>query len=174
MKQKHANMQTKAEKAKLLPDLMIGYKNQTIVGWQLTKDRVENYFNAASRFSSYSIGIGIPIFAKAQHARIEAAMVNEATAKAVTTTVQSQLQTTLQKYLQLYYKHLSAVEYYQNRGLKQAEVLLSTASLQYKTGAISYIEWSTLLAQAITLKNEYLSALYNTQLAVSEIHYLIY
>jgi len=101
-------------------------------------------------------------------------MMNEATAKAAKESVQSQLQTTLQKYLQLYKKHLAAVEYYQNRGLKQSEVLLNTASLQYKTGAINYIEWSTLLAQAIALKNDYLSALYNTQMAVSEIHYLIY
>jgi len=174
MQQKQANMQTKVEKAKLMPDLMIGYNNQSIVGWQLTKDRVENYYNASSRFSSYSIGVGIPLFAKAQHARIEAAMMNEATAKAAKESVQSQLQTTLQKYLQLYKKHLAAVEYYQNRGLKQSEVLLNTASLQYKTGAINYIEWSTLLAQAIALKNDYLSALYNTQMAVSEIHYLIY
>lgn len=50
---------------------------------------------------------------------------------------------------------------------------MQTASLEYRTGSINYIEWSTLLSQAIALQNNYLNALYNQQMAVSEIHYLL-
>lgn len=171
--QQHALMQTKLEKAKLKPDFVIGYNNQSIVGWQLSKDRVEDYYNASSRFSSFSLGMGIPLFAKAQHARIQAASINEQTAKAAIVSIENQLSGSYNKYAQLYKKYFSSVQYYQTKGLAQANVLMQTASLQYQSGAINYIEWSTLVAQAIALQNDYLSVLYNQQMAVSEIHYLL-
>ncbi|WP_298412388.1 efflux RND transporter permease subunit, partial [Hydrotalea sp.] len=171
--QQQASMQTKVEKAKLQPDFVVGYNNQSIVGWQLSKNRVEDYYNASSRFSSFTLGMGIPLFAKAQHARIQAASINEQTTKAATVAIQNQLSASFHKYAQLYKKYFTAVQYYQTKGIAQANVLMQTASLEYRTGSINYIEWSTLLSQAIALQNNYLNALYNQQMAVSEIHYLL-
>ncbi|MDE3125768.1 MAG: CusA/CzcA family heavy metal efflux RND transporter, partial [Bacteroidota bacterium] len=171
--QQQAAMLTKVEKAKLQPDFVVGYNNQSIVGWQLSKDRVEDYYNASSRFSSFSLGMGIPLFNKAQHARIAAAAINEKASQAATEAVEHQLETSFQKYAQLFHKYSTAVHYYKTKGLLQANVLMQTASLQYKSGAINYIEWGTLLSQSIALQNDYLNALYNQQMAISEIHYLL-
>jgi len=64
---------TSLEKAKLLPDWNIAYTNQSVMGWQLDKAHVEHYYGAGDRFSTVQVGVGIPIFMKAQRARIRAA-----------------------------------------------------------------------------------------------------
>lgn len=63
--------------------------------------------------------------------------------------------------------------YYQQTALKQSDIIIKTANLSYRNGQINYIEWGTLLNQAINIKTQYLETLRQVNLAESELHYLL-
>lgn len=58
------------KKAMLLPDLTLGYFNQTLIGTQ-TINGQEVVFNGGNRFQGFSIGTAIPIFTGAERAQIK-------------------------------------------------------------------------------------------------------
>lgn len=165
--------QTDLEKAKLNPDFFAGYNNQSIIGWQLNKNRVESYYGAGSRFSSVSLGVSVPIFSKAQKAKIEAAKVNEQISSSATRLMQASLESRLQKALQDYDKFCNAAAFFGGKGLMQSNIIIQTANLSYKSGAINYIEWATLFNQAVSIQFEYLNALRDQHQAETEINYLL-
>jgi len=164
---------TRLEKAKLLPEWRLGYINQTFVGWQIDRNQVEQYFGAGSRFSSAQVGMGIPLFTRAQKARIKASEKLElATAKA-STLASLKLQAQLQEQWNAYTKYAQMVQYYKSSGLQQADVIIGMANLNYRNGAINYIEWGTLIGNAIDLQHQYVEAVKQLNLQRIELEYLL-
>jgi heavy metal efflux system protein len=70
-------------------------------------------------------------------------------------------------------KQQSLLTYYESSGIQQAKEIQNTATLAFRNGEIGYIEFTALLSQSIDIKNEYLSALTNYNLAVIQINYFI-
>ncbi|HXB45284.1 MAG TPA: CusA/CzcA family heavy metal efflux RND transporter, partial [Puia sp.] len=168
-----ASSLTKLEKAKLQPDLMIGYNNQSIVGWQFNKDRTESYYGGDKRFSTIQIGVAVPVFTKAQKARIRAANLKESIAEASTSVALLDLKLVLEQNWNEYLKYQQAIEYYKRNALAQSDIIIHVANLNYKNGEINYIEWGTLLGNAIGLKSQYVDALKEFNLHKIELEYLL-
>lgn len=64
------------------------------------------------------------------------------------------------------------LDFYEESGLKQAESIISAASLSYRSGEISFAELSQFLAQAISIKQNYLDALNLYNQSMIEYQYL--
>ncbi|CAN5455732.1 CusA/CzcA family heavy metal efflux RND transporter [soil metagenome] len=171
--QKIATAQTQFEKAKLQPDLLLGYSNQSIIGYQMSKDRTETYYDGGKRFSTVQLGIGIPIFNKAQKARVKAAEQKEIITGASTELAMQQLNLNLQQQWNEYLKYLQVVQYYKSSALAQSEVIIKTANLNYKNGEINYIEWGTLISNSINLQSQYIDALKAFNNGRTELEYLL-
>ncbi|HJV18442.1 MAG TPA: CusA/CzcA family heavy metal efflux RND transporter [Sediminibacterium sp.] len=170
--QAQAVAETELAKARMKPDWQIGYNNQSLNGWQMLNDRTEKQYKIGDRFSSVTLGLSVPVFARAQKQKVNAAKANEAVAAAATQVTVMQLQSRLNKAWQEYEKYSKAVLYYEKTALKQAEVIIQTANLNYKNGQINYIEWGMLLNQAIGIKSQYIEALRQLNIAESELNYL--
>ena len=171
--QKIAGAQTQLEKAKLQPEWLLGYTNQSIIGYQMNKDRTETYYDGGKRFSTVQLGLGIPIFSKAQRARIKAAQQNEIVSQASTELARQQLELNLQRQWNEYVKYQQVILYYKTSALSQAQVIIKTANLNYKNGEINYIEWGTLISNAINVQTQYLDALQSLNIARTELEYLL-
>ncbi len=171
--QQTAIAQTELEKAKLKPEWMVGINNQSLMGWQQKKDKTEVYYNAGNRFSSLMVGVGVPLFTKPQKAKIEAAKANEKTTVAITQLAEQQLRSMLLKTYQEYNKYTKAIDFYKGEGVKQSNIIIQTANLNYKNGQMNYIEWSSLVHQAIAIQFDYLEALKNLHIAETELNYLL-
>jgi len=139
----------------------------------MAKDKTENYYNNANRFTSINAGVSVSIFNKAQKAKVEAAKVNEQTTVAVASLAEQQLKAQAVNIYQQYLKYCKAVDFYQTEGLKQGNIISTTANLNYKNGQINYIEWSNLQQQVLNLQFEYLDVLKNKQMAETELNYLL-
>lgn len=172
-KQKVAEAQTKFEKAKLLPEFMVGYTNQTITGYQKNTDGSEQYYGSNKRFSAVQFGVGIPLFNKSQKARINAAKENEKIAAANTELTRTEMQANLIQVWNDYQKYKTAFEYYRHTGLQQAQLIVQTAATQYSNGEINYIEWAALMNKAIGIRNNYIETLKQLNLAQIELDYLL-
>lgn len=165
--------QTAVEKAKLKPEYFVGLNNQSIIGWQLNRDKTENFYDAGKRFSSVTAGLSIPVFTKARHAKIEAAKINEQIGEVSFKIAKNNMQSALFKALQDYNKYSNTALYYQLQGINQSNAIINNANLSYQTGQINYVEWATLFNEAVTIKYEYLNAMFQQHLTEAELNYLL-
>jgi cobalt-zinc-cadmium resistance protein CzcA len=158
-----------AEKAKRLPDLLVGYNIMSMKGTGADN----KIYDGAPRFQSVQAGLGIPIFNRGLRARINAAKVNEVIA---TNDYELNLQNITIAYrsaLTDYQKYNSAVNYFERTGLKNAEIITSTANTQFINGQIDYLEYVLLINQAVNIQNDYIEALRNRNSSIVEINSFI-
>ncbi|MVN92927.1 CusA/CzcA family heavy metal efflux RND transporter [Mucilaginibacter aquatilis] len=155
-----ARWRWRTEKAKLLPDLFAGYNNQSIAGSQIVNG-LETNFGAGKRFNYVSAGVSIPIFAGAQSARISSAKVEWQLAQNRTAYAALQLKTEQHNAVRQIQKYAASLNYFEGQGLKNADLIINTASKQFTGGEIDYLQWVILVDQAISIRNEYLELLYN-------------
>jgi len=149
-----AKAQTEVEKSKLLPDLSIGYFNNSFRG--IGAD--DKFYKGSTRFSSFQVGMGILIFKKGQQARISAATLQEKIAQNQLETETNMLQNQYQQLLAAYKSNTEIVQYFENKGLDNATLIIETANKQFSNGEINYLEFAMLLNQAITIQSNYIEA----------------
>jgi cobalt-zinc-cadmium resistance protein CzcA len=138
----HGKLLTDVERQKLRPDIRIGAVTQSI----------ENY--AGQNF--IQAGISIPIFAKAQKARIKAAEQNELLLVSQKDQGIAALSAELSSLFVQLEKHLNGINYYQQTGLAQAAWLELTALKSYQQGEIEYVEVLQNMQQAWQIREQYL------------------
>ena len=143
------------EKAKLLPSLSVGISSQSIIGYQRVGDE-DRYFNGWKRFTFLGAGLAVPIFQKAQRARISAlemqVLQQQKTLDWLEQRTQAE-QNTARKQVQKYWDSL---QFYQSQALPSAKTIVSTANRQFGAGEINYLEWVMLVNQSFDLQGQYL------------------
>ncbi|MEJ8804289.1 CusA/CzcA family heavy metal efflux RND transporter [Pontibacter sp. H249] len=169
--QKVNQARTSKEKALLLPDLMIGYNNQSLKGVQ-NIDGVERNYTTADRFSSLELGVGLPLFFGAQRSRVQAARIQEQMAQNSYRAGRLMLTTELRRVLQQHQLAMENIAYFESSALPNAEVIIRTANEQFREGDINYLEWVMLMNQAIILQTDYLDAVKNYNQTVIQIRAL--
>ncbi len=138
----HGKLLTDVERQKLLPDIRVGAVTQSI----------ENYTGQ----NFIQAGISIPIFAKAQKARIKGAENNELYLESQKEQGISQLSAELSSQFVQMEKHLNGINYFQQTGLAQAAWLELTALKSYQQGEIEYVEMLQNTQQAWQIREQYL------------------
>ncbi|PZP48471.1 MAG: CusA/CzcA family heavy metal efflux RND transporter [Pseudopedobacter saltans] len=171
--EKMANDQIVAEKSKLTPDITLGYNNQSFVGWQADRAQVDHYYGAGRRFNSGQIGLGIPLFNKAQKNKIKAAKMGADLVVANSEAAQQNLKMEMQKIYYQYQKDMQSVDYYKNFGKKQADIITQNAVLQYKNGEINYLDWLQLMRNSISIYSSYIDQLNAFQLDQIQLQYFL-
>lgn len=164
-KEKVVAASTRLEKSKLLPEINLGYTNMSI----------QNGLNYAqnSRFHSFQLGIGIPIFYAAQKARIKSAQTLQVITKNETDYAGKQLKAELENALSQYEKNLEVVSAFESNGLKNAKDITRILNTQLQKGEINYLEWTVLNQQALSLRMDYLSAVNDLNNNIIQLNYLL-
>jgi cobalt-zinc-cadmium resistance protein CzcA len=101
-------------------------------------------------------GLAIPIFAKAQKARVAAAKSQEQVFESQKAQGVAQISAELSGYLTQLEKYLGSLQYYQETGLAQAAWLEKTALKSYQQGEIEYVEMLANTQQAWQIREQYL------------------
>ncbi|MBZ5856719.1 CusA/CzcA family heavy metal efflux RND transporter [Flavihumibacter profundi] len=165
--QKVAEANYQLERSKLLPDLSFGYNNASFVG--IGAD--DKYYNSSRRFNSFQVGLGVPIFASAQKAKINGSKFNRLVAEGNYAASLQAMKTDYEMAFSQYKKHLHAVRYYEDTALKNARLITETANQQLASGNINYLEWVLLVNQATTLTNDYVEAVKNLNESIIQLNY---
>ncbi len=152
-------LQTNLEKERLKPDFRIGIINQSI----------EQNYNQ----NVVQLGVNVPIFTKAQNARIEASKINSQIAQQQLKLTQNQLQTQLNSLKIQYGKIQKSLNYYEKFALPQSELIIRTAAKSYQAGEIEYVEFAQNITQAWQIKESYLSELQTFNQIIINIETLI-
>lgn len=154
---------TQVEQSKLLPEFSLGYSNGSIRG--VGADEIK--YDALHRFSSFQLGAAIPIFNKAQKARVRSARIAEQLAESK---LEGQHQVFLQQYnaQQISYQEAGKqVQHFETNLLPPARQIMKRASEQLRLGEINYLQWIQLISQATLIQSEYLMATLKLQEATA-------
>ena len=156
-----AKASVQLEKSKLLPNLFIGYFNQSF-----------NDLNK-NRFNSVEVGVGIPIFSKAQKSQIKAEEQKILFTENELAYKKAQWKTAYDAALQQFKTQLGIVETYKQKQLPGAEQIFKTAQQQFVNGEINYLDWVMLNNQAIQIQSDYYNAVMQLNQSIINIQYLI-
>ncbi len=149
-----ARAQTSVEKSKLLPDLSFSYFNNSFKG----TGAGNQLYSGSNRFSSVQAGVGIPIFTRAQKARVASSKLQESILQSQYQTEVLNVQNQYRKLLTLYNSNAEVVKYFEDTGLKNAALIIQTATTQFINGEINYLDFVVLTNQAIAIKSNYIEA----------------
>jgi cobalt-zinc-cadmium resistance protein CzcA len=165
---------TKVEKSRLLPDINVGFFSQTLVGYQRSfNGNNDIYFDYNKRFNGITLGLAFPLWAKPQNARIQAAKVQEKIAQNQYEYTQINLGSKYLQIVQEYTKLQNTLTYYEQNALPTADLLLSTAQKEFRSGNIDYIAHFQGLTRALTVKSAYYDVLNRYNQVVVELEFLV-
>lgn len=162
----------KVAKARVLPDLTIGYTNQSLQGFYDINGS-SDFFGSGTRFQSIQVGISIPLWYKPHRSQIKAARFDATAAEQEMQQLQQQIQkefiTSFQEYQRLWQAH----QYYVNTGLPQADLILKQSSLAFSQGESSYLEYTTSINQAMDIQFKYLDNLNQLNQSIFSIQFIL-
>lgn len=149
------------EKSKLLPELMVGYMNQSM----------KNLNN--NRFNAVQVGVGIPLFTKGQRALAKATKAKVAISENEYQRKEIELKNRFVQQVNNYTNQLKVVESYEQKQLPKSETILKTIQKQMEVGEIDYLDWVILTNQAIKIKVEYIENLERLNQIGLELNFLL-
>jgi cobalt-zinc-cadmium resistance protein CzcA len=159
---------TRLEKARLLPELTLAYSNMSIKG--VGADNIA--YDYEKRFQAAQIGLGIPLFFRSFNAKIGASKLEQLMAENRLKTETNMMNAEWNKTNAQYSNYLKIITIYESNTLNNAQLIIETANKQFANGDINYIEWVMLTNQAIAIKNEYLNGVYNLNETIIQLNYL--
>lgn len=166
-----AAAQVKAEQSRFLPDFSLGYRQQLLVPFFNPANISRTYF-PGTRIAGFEIGVSVPLFYRAQSARVKAARFNQQIVQSDQNLAALQLNKQFIQQTQEYLKYQQALDYYQATGLMQAGEQIRIAAFAYSKGEIGYVEFIQNTSQALNIRLQYLQALRDYNNSVIELSYL--
>ncbi|HEX9827707.1 MAG TPA: TolC family protein, partial [Flavobacteriaceae bacterium] len=142
--------------SKMLPDITLGYFNQSFIGNGDTVNGAPTVFDSGDRFTGIQLGLSIPLWFKPHTAKIKAAKIQKMESEAELEAVKNETQTQLKSLFQVLQKEQSNLESYKNNALPQAELLLKSSQRGFEEGEIGYVEYVQGLNRALSIQIKYL------------------
>lgn len=167
-----AEKQKSVEWNRALPDLRLGYFNQTLIGSHNVSG-TEVLYGSNARFQGINIGLAVPVWFLPDRSRIQAAEIEKQKRNALYVSAQKQWDAQVQHARANYNKHKGLLTYYSESALPLARKTLEQSIAAVKAGEISYSEFLVYTKQAIDTEIRNLQAVLDYNLTLSEFHYLI-
>jgi cobalt-zinc-cadmium resistance protein CzcA len=145
-----ADARWQLEKARWLPDLSIGWTQQTLRGSPAVSDP-SRIFGNSDKFTAVQAGISVPLFFGGQQAKAKAARIGTDQAESGTVAATLAVSTRLQQARQRYQAERDRVNALDEGVEQEAGQLRSSAAAAFSNGDISQLEWTLLTGQAIDL-----------------------
>ena len=150
-----AEVEKKLEQSRALPDLSIGYFNQTMQGVQEVNS-VPTAFGPSDRFAGVQAGITVPLWYKPYSAKVKAAGIRQNIAQ---TNAEAYSGSNYRSLIDEYNKYSKSVDFYEKQAVPEAGYIIEQSGRSYKAGAMDYLDYVLSLNRAITIKQNYLDAL---------------
>ena len=159
---------TQLEKQKLLPELNLGYSNQSIQG-----NGADNVLYAKSyRFNSVQFGIGVPLFFGSQKGKINSSKTLELISENNYQIGLQSLKTEYEAAYKNYLTQLQTVKYFEDTALQNANTITKTANAQFTNGDINYLEWTMLINNAVSIQSNYTDAVKDLNQTIIQLNFL--
>jgi cobalt-zinc-cadmium resistance protein CzcA len=155
--------ETNVAKSKILPQVAVGYTNQS---FRLNP-------NDQNRYNSVNLGLNVPLFRAGLKQKVKASQANETVMIHEKEKAMLDLNMQIQKAWANYQQTIELYQHIQKGLIPNAVKMANMANLSFKEGQISYIEWSNAMSQAQQIQMQALEALALFNLNQSTLYYLL-
>jgi cobalt-zinc-cadmium resistance protein CzcA len=167
-----AEKQKKAEVSKALPDLKLGYFNQTLIGYHNVTG-TDIYYGPDSRFQGVQVGLSLPIWFVPENARIKGAELEKKKSETAYRQFKLQLNTRYQQAKQKHDELKNLIAFYETTSMDVARMMHVQAQKSYMAGDISYSEFLLASQRALQLEMTYMQSIYDYNQIIIELTYLM-
>jgi cobalt-zinc-cadmium resistance protein CzcA len=167
-----AKGEIKMNKADAFPEITAGYFIQSFRGEQVVDGQLINY-DATPQFQGFSVGLSIPIFYRANKAKIEMANTAVLMETEHAEYVEEQLAYQMAFYEQERVSLKQELDFYEYSALPNADLILEKAQVTYESGEIGYIEYMQALQTVLEINKNHLLTVKNYNESVFSVKYLI-
>jgi cobalt-zinc-cadmium resistance protein CzcA len=164
-----AEGERKVSGAKVLPDITVGYFNQTLIG---TLNESLERATGDVRFDGFIVGLTVPLWIGPHLARTKAARINEEKTQRQFEYNEALIQGQWQRAWQEYLKNQASIEYYESSALQNADLILRHSEAAFRNGEADYTEYFLSVRAAIRIKEEYLNTLNELNQSAINIEFL--
>ena len=168
---KVSQQQQKLEGARAMPDLHIGYFNQTLIGPQ-NVDGQETYYGSDKRFQGFQAGISFPIWFVPYTARAKAAKLSALSSQRHFESNRIMIQQQYNEAIQEVEKNRNSLAYYQTTALETADLLVNQSRKSYQSGELDFSSLLFSLRQALNIREGYVSAWHEYNRSIILVEYL--
>lgn len=151
----------KLQQSRLLPNLSIGYFNQSF-------NDINNH-----RFNAFEIGVSIPLFFGGQKNQIKAEKQKILFAENELEYKKTQWKSNYEAMLEEFKIQSEIVKRYEQNQLPSAKLIFKTANEQFTKGEIDYLDWVMLSNQVIQIQSDYYNSVLLLNQSILNIQYLI-
>ena len=148
----------KVERSQFLPGLNLGYSDQTI--------------NNREGFFLYRVGLNVPLLFFGQKGRMRVARIEQSIAEKEFQEQQQALERQWAAAMAALQKAAASLRFYEEEGLQLAEEQIRAAQFGYRAGEVDYIAFIQNLAQALALREDYLTSMQQYNGALIELNRL--
>lgn len=167
-----AENQKKVDKNALMPDITLGYFNQTLYGVPYGNDATAPLANYGNRFQGFSAGISIPLWFAPQSAKVKAAEYSKQNAELQYKQAQNNAVAEIEAAYTEYLKTQKSLQYYKSSGFPNAELITKQSTIAFQKGEINYAQHVLNLQQADEIKQNYLQTLLEYNQSVIALEFL--
>ncbi len=166
-----ADARVRLEKAKMWPELLVGYNQQLVIkGFDPAKNNRD--YSPGTRIGGFQLGLAVPLFTGAYKARIDAEKIGVSVAASQLAAARLLLSAEWNKTWQEYLKLKQTVDYYQSSGLSLAAEQIRVAQFAFSKGEIGYLEYIQNITLATDSRLNYLKAVNEYNKTVISLQYL--
>jgi len=158
------------ESSKILPNLSVGYFNQSLIGIPTESGDIAT---SSDRYSGINAGIGIPLFFGSQKAEIKKATLRGKIAESNAFYTRQVLEGAYKSQILEVEKLRRSLNYYENSAIPQADLIIDNAGKSFMGGAIDYVEYFQNLNVALEIKQKYLETLNAYNQSLIDLDYLM-
>lgn len=165
-----AQAEKSVNKAKMLPNLSIGYFNQSLIGSPTASGTIAT---GSNRFSGVQGGVSIPLFYGSYKSEIKMAQIKSEMAQVNSDYYRVALTSQYEQFLNEILKLQGSINFYEENALSHAELIIDKAQKSFLNGAIGYVEYFQSIRQALEVKFNYINTIKGYNAAIINIEHLI-
>ena len=166
-----ADAEVRLQRKSALPDVAVGYFNQSIIGPQNVNGSDVNY-NGRKRFQGFNVGLTVPILYTGNKAKIESLTAKQQAVQLEAEYSREKMQQELYAAFQHYYLSLGEYQYFKETASLHATNVLNTANVAYRSGEIGYLEYINALQTVTDTRLSYLDRIFDLNQKVIYIQFL--
>jgi heavy metal efflux system protein len=154
-----------------LPDISLGYFNQSLIGTQVVNG-TDVFFGPNYRFQGFTLGLSVPVWTRPELKRIDASRANWEASKLAYAQSELELRTAIHQAEATYRQQAQHLEWFRQTALPNAALLTNQAQRAFEAGEIDYATQFLHLRQAADIAHNYLLALHDLNQTVLKLDYL--
>jgi cobalt-zinc-cadmium resistance protein CzcA len=157
---------------RIFPDLQVGYWNLSIYG-PADIGRGPYFLNTGNRLTGVLMGVNVPLWFYPQRSKIKAAEIHTQLAQSDFNYNKTVFEGQFKQSYTLYSKYQNSINFYKKSALVKSVVIIEQALKSYETREISYVDYLTVVSNALDIESNYLNVIFQNNLAVLKLEYLL-